>query len=181
MHMRTTTTTPPPALPPQLTSPAPVPANLLPLAADLHPGCLPVHLPGAHRGGGGLLPQAAPHPAAAPHADGGVEGLDAGGVAAGCWQLGRGLVGGGRRQGVGGCQQLEWRVGSGCGGHARRRLPHLAPALCMRHAPITCTTTLIPILKRAGPVPAVPLLQCQGDLQCHPRVHCGLRLDDRLW
>ena len=33
----------------------------------------------------------------------------------------------------------------------------------------------------AGAVPFVPLLRGQRSVQCHPRLHCWLRVDDRLW
>jgi hypothetical protein len=33
----------------------------------------------------------------------------------------------------------------------------------------------------AGSVPPVPLLQCKGDLQRNPCLHCRLRLDDWVW
>lgn len=90
--------------------------------------------------------------------------------------------------GAGGFQRSRWQTSvwtEGARGEPARLLVCLAvpcwPAWIMLFGgPLPPTRAHTHAPTPAGPLPAVPLLQCQGDLQRHPRLHCSIRVDDWL-
>ncbi len=97
---------------------------------DLHTRRPALHLPGADRRGGRLLAEAAPHAAAAPHADGGVEGVDAGACA----------VGGRSSSGT---RRSGWRLGRrwlGCRGPEGWRRPDQT---CLARQLVSCSWNIV--------------------------------------